>query len=396
MSTSTPHILEPAEERPRTPASDHQLAPRSTSHSRPGIGEQAARGPLGRLALPALSLLVTAGLVGFAITRWDVWQGGAGIQETDNAYVRAEMTRLASRVAGAVQSVAVQDFQRVKAGDLLVEIDPADYAVQMAQIQASVAGAQAALDNLRNQTALQHATISQAEAQNASATAKELAARQERERQQALLQSTFGTRQKVEQATAQHMTATGDLRASEAFVEVQRRQLDILATTQKQRLADLQAAQASLAAAQLRLGYTRIVAPFDGVVGERQVQQGDYVNVGSNLIAVVPLPNVYIIANYKETQLTHVADGQSVDVTVDTFPGETLHGRVERLSPASGSQFALLPPDNATGNFTKVVQRVPVRIDLDPRQPLMARLRPGMSVTARIHTEGSAVTRPQQ
>jgi membrane fusion protein (multidrug efflux system) len=395
MLTSTSQILEPVAEGPGATASDHKPALRSSGRSRPRNDGRPARGALGRLALPALSLLVTAGLVGVAITRWDTWQGGSGIQATDNAYVRAEMTRLASRVAGAVQSVAVRDFQRVKAGDLLVEIDPADYAAQAAQIEASVAGAQAALDNLGNQTALQHATISQAEAQNASAVAREIEARQERQRQQALLQSTFGTRQKVEQATAQHMTATGDLRASEAFVEAQKRQLDILASTQKQRLADLQAAQASLAAARLKLGYTRIVAPFDGVVGERQVQQGDYVNVGSNLITVVPLPEVYVVANYKETQLTYVADGQAVDVTVDTFPGETLHGRVERLSPASGSQFALLPPDNATGNFTKVVQRVPVRIDLDPRQPLIARLRPGMSVTTRIHTEMSTETQAQ-
>ncbi len=393
MSPSTSQILELSSNGPA--ASPHAPAARSGERSRSAGDGRAARGPLGRLAIPALSLLVTAGLVGLAITRWDTWQGDAGIQATDNAYVRAEMTRLASRVAGAVQTVAVQDFQRVKAGDLLVEIDPADYAAQVAQIEASVAGAQAALDNLRNQAALQHATISQAEAQNASAVARELEARQERQRQEALLQSTFGTRQKAEQAIAQHMTATGDLRASEAVVEAQRRQLDILATTQKQRVADLQAAQASLAAARLRLGYTRVVAPFDGVVGERQVQQGDYVNVGSNLITVVPLPDVYVMANYKETQLTHVADGQPVDVTVDTFPGQTLHGRVERLSPASGSQFALLPPDNATGNFTKVVQRVPVRIDLDPRQPLVMRLRPGMSVTTRIHTEGSTDTQSQ-
>ncbi len=383
MSAPTSQLLEPAP--PGIPASFH--APTSRAAGRAGAR---TAGPLGRLALPALSLLVTAGLVGLAITRWDTWQGRAGIQATDDAYVRAEMTRLASRVAGAVQTVAVQDFQRVKAGDLLVEIDPADYAAQVAQNEASVAGAQAALDNLRNQTSLQHATINQAEAQNASAIARELEARQERQRQEALLQSTFGTRQKVEQVTAQHMTAIGDLRASEAVVEAQRRQLDILASTQKQRLADLQAAQAALAAARLRLGYTRIVAPFDGVVGERQVQQGDYVNVGSNLITVVPLPDVYIMANYKETQLTHVTGGQPVDVTVDTFPGETLHGRVERLSPASGSQFALLPPDNATGNFTKVVQRVPVRIDFDPRQPLVARLRPGMSVTTRIYTDDTA------
>jgi membrane fusion protein (multidrug efflux system) len=141
-----------------------------------------------------------------------------------------------------------------------------------------------------------------------------------------------------------------------------------------------------LTAAKLRLGYTKIIAPFDGVVGQRQVQAGDYVNIGSNLIAVVPLPNVYVIANYKETQLTRVRPGQPVDITVDTFSGEKLRGRVARVAPASGSQFALLPPDNATGNFTKVVQRVPVRIEFDKDQPLLDRLLPGMSVVTRIHT----------
>jgi len=147
-----------------------------------------------------------------------------------------------------------------------------------------------------------------------------------------------------------------------------------------------EAAKATLAAAKLRLGYTKIVAPFDGVTGERQVQPGDYVNIGSNLINVVPLPNVYVMANYKETQLTRVRPGQPVEITIDSFPNEKLRGRVERIAPASGSQFALLPPDNATGNFTKVVQRVSVRIQLDKNQPLLERLLPGMSVVTNINT----------
>jgi membrane fusion protein (multidrug efflux system) len=161
----------------------------------------------------------------------------------------------------------------------------------------------------------------------------------------------------------------------------------VLSGTKKQRAADIEAAKAALAAARLRLGYTKILAPFDGVVGEREVQPGDYVNIGTNLINVVPLPDVYVIANYKETQLTRVRPGQPVEMVVDSFPGERLHGRVERIAPASGSQFALLPPDNATGNFTKVVQRVPVRIALDKGQPLLERLLPGMSVETRIHTD---------
>ena len=176
------------------------------------------------------------------------------------------------------------------------------------------------------------------------------------------------------------------MRGSRAVIAAQRHQLEVLSGTKKQRAADLEGAKATLAAAKLRLGYTKIVAPFDGVTGERQVQPGDYVNIGSNLINVVPLPNVYVMANYKETQLTRVKPGQPVDITVDSFPNEKLHGRVERISPASGSQFALLPPDNATGNFTKVVQRIPVRIQLDNNQPLLERLLPGMSVVTNINT----------
>ncbi|MDB5609412.1 MAG: HlyD family secretion protein [Bradyrhizobium sp.] len=340
-----------------------------------------------RLAIPLFAVLIAFGFIALATLRWDEWVGRAVIQTTDDAYVRAELTRLSSRVAGEVLIVNANDFQRVKAGDLLVQIDPADYEAQVAQAEAGVAAAQAALDNLANQVELQYATIAQAEAQQVSALAQEVETRQEQERQQSLTQTEAGTRQKLEQATAGYARAQADVRASRAFIAAQRHQLEVLSGTKKQRAADLQAAKALLDAARLKLGYTKIAAPFDGVVGERQVQPNDYVNIGSNLIDVVPLPNVYVIANYKETQLTRVRPGQPVDVTVDSFPDQPLHGRVERIAPASGSQFALLPPDNATGNFTKVVQRIPVRIQLDKGQPLLERLLPGMSVVTRIHTD---------
>jgi membrane fusion protein (multidrug efflux system) len=350
----------------------------------------ASRSNVGRLALPLFAVLAAFGFIVLATVRWDAWVGGARIQTTDDAYVRAELTRLSSRVAGEVLTVAVRDFQHVKAGDLLVQIDPADYQAQVDQADAGVAAAQAALDNLANQVELQYATIAQAEAQLVSALAQEVEGKQEQDRQQSLTQTEAGTRQKLEQATAAYARAQADVRASRALIAAQRHQLEVLSGTKKQRAADLEGAKATLASARLRLGYTRIAAPFDGVVGERQVQPGDYVNIGSNLINVVPLPNVYVIANYKETQLTRVRPGQPVDVTVDSFPNETLHGRVQRIAPASGSQFALLPPDNATGNFTKVVQRVPVRITLDKDQPLLERLLPGMSVVTRIHTDVAA------
>lgn len=343
--------------------------------------------PWRRLMPPIAALTAALVFTTVATLRWDRWIGGMLVQTTDDAYVRAQLTQLSARVAAAVKTVEVDDFQRVKAGDLLLQIDPADYLAQVAQAEASEAGARAALDNLANQVALQNATIAQAEAQQVSAVALALEAQQEQARQQSLMQTQSGTLQKLQQAIAASGKAQADVKASEAAVAAQRQQLAVLAGTKQQRAADLQGAMAALDAARLRLGYTRIRAPFDGVVSERQVQPGDYVNIGTNLISVVPLPNVYVIANYKETQLRRVRPGQRVDIVADTFSGEALIGRVERISPASGSQYALLPPDNATGNFTKVVQRIPVRIAFDKGQPLLDRLLPGMSVTTRIHAD---------
>ncbi len=348
---------------------------------------------LRRLAIPLGAVLLAGALVGLTVMRWDYWRSQASVQMTDNAVVRAELTRLSARVSGNIKLVAVKDFQRVKSGELLMEIDPADYEANVAEAEASVAAAQATLDNLENQKAHQRAVIAEAEANRLSALAHELETRQEAERQNTLLHGGLaGTAQRVEQATAAHDKAGAALAASEATILAQRGQLDVLNGQQSSLIAGLKAAQAALTTARLRLSYTRIVAPFDGVVGERQVQEGDYVNVGTNLIPVVPLPKVYVTANYKETQLTLVTDGQPVDIAVDTFPGSSLHGRVTRLSPASGSTFALLPPDNATGNFTKVVQRIPVRIEFEPGQPVVDQLRPGMSVVTRIHVSRSAQT----
>jgi membrane fusion protein, multidrug efflux system len=342
-----------------------------------------------RLAIPLFAVVVALAFVALATLRFDEWVGNAVVQTTNDAYVRAELTRLSSRVSGEVLTVGVTDFQRVKAGDLLIQIDPADYEAQVAQAEAAVAAAQAALDNLANQIELQYATIAQAQAARLSAEALEVEARQEQERQQSLSQTESGTRQRLEQAVAAYAKAQADVRASRAVIAAQQHQLEVLQGTRKQRAADVAAAKATLAGARLKLGYTKITAPFDGVVGERQVQPGDYVNIGTNLINVVPLPKVYVIANYKETQLTHVAPGQPVEITVDSFPRETLRGRVARIAPATGAQVALLPPDNATGNFTKVVQRIPVRIQFDDDQPLLARLVPGMSVVTSIDTKGA-------
>lgn len=364
-------------------------APAATPAPPPKPTQRPARSLWSRFAIPLFAVTVALVFVALATLRFDEWVGNAVVQTTNDAYVRAELTRLASRVAGEVLTVGVTDFQRVKAGDLLIQIDPADYEAQVAQSAAAVAAAQAALDNLANQVELQYATIAQAQAARLSAEALEVEAQQEQERQQSLSQTESGTRQRYEQAVAGYAKAQADVRASRAVIAAQQHQLEVLQGTKKQRAADVEAAKAALAGAKLKLGYTRISAPFDGVVGERQVQPGDYVNIGANLINVVPLPKVYVIANYKETQLTHVAPGQPVEITVDSFPREKLRGRVERIAPATGAQVALLPPDNATGNFTKVVQRIPVRIQLDDGQPLAARLVPGMSVVTSINTKAA-------
>ena len=365
-----------------SPAGQAAVAPPAA----PAKPQAPGSGFWGHFAIPLFAVLVALAFVVLATVRWDAWVGSATIQSTNDAYVRADLTQLSSRVAGEVLTVAVTDFQRVKAGDLLVQIDPADYQAQVAQAEAGVVGAQAALDNLSNQVELQYATIAQAEAARLSAEAQQIEAHQEQERQQSLTQTEAGTRQKFEQATAAYAKAQADVSASRAVIAAQRHQLEVLQGTKKQRAADIDGAKAQLAAVKLKLGYTRIAAPFDGVTGERQVQPGDYVNIGTNLVNVVPLPNVYVIANFKETQLTRVRPGQPVEITVDSFPGQRLRGRAERIAPASGSQFALLPPDNATGNFTKVVQRIPVRIQFDKNQPLLDRLLPGMSVVTDINT----------
>jgi membrane fusion protein (multidrug efflux system) len=346
--------------------------------------------PWRRLALPAFSVLAALALVAIVSVRWDEWDGMLPVQTTDDAYIRAETAHVGTRVSGQVLRVAVHDYERIKAGDLLVEIDPADYAAEMARAEAGVAGAQARLDNLDNEVNLASATIDQAEARHLSTLAQRLVSQQEFARQKTLISTAAGNRQKLEQAVAEAGKAASDVQASAAAIAAERRRLEVLQGTRKQLAAELQAAEAALSAARLQFGYSRIVAPFDGVVGERQVQVGDYVGIGSALFDIVPLPDVYVIAHYKETQLTRVVPGQDVDIKVDTFPNLRFQGRVERISPASGAQFALLPPDNATGNFTKVVQRIAVRIKFNSGQPDLARLLSGMSVVTKIHIARNA------
>jgi membrane fusion protein (multidrug efflux system) len=282
--------------------------------------------------------------------------------------------------------VLVQDFQRVHAGDVLVEIVDDDYRAQLDQAQANVAAAGAAITNIEQQKRLQETLIKQAEAEIESSEADVTRFHLETVRQQNLLTNRYGTPQLVEQAVDNEKRATSSLNLNRAKLDQQRQQLNVLESQKAQAVAALEGQKAALDLAKINLGYTRIVAPVDGMVSERLIRPGQYLSVGTQVISLVPLPNVWVVANYKETQMSNIRTGQKARVTVDAFTGKVLHGHVDSWSPASGAEFALLPPDNATGNFTKVVQRIPVKIVLDPDPSLDDLLRPGMSVIAMIDT----------
>jgi membrane fusion protein (multidrug efflux system) len=334
-----------------------------------------------------LVLAAACAVVVLFATQWDRWVGLSIRQTTDDAYVRGDITPLSAKVEGYVRRVGVDDFQTVKKGDLLIEIEDSDYRAKVAQAEADLLGAQAAIDNIKARKEAQHAQVAEAESAIIATQADVLRTQQEADRQRALLATTFGTQQKVEQAVADQKRLVATLARNQAELDAQRRQMAVLDTQELQLRADAKAKQAALDLAKINLGYTRIMAPVDGMVSERGVREGQYAHAGTQVISVVPLENVWVLANYKETQLTHVAIGQRAEIRVDTFPGIIVAGIVDSIAPASGAQFSLLPPDNATGNFTKVVQRIPVKLRIRPDNPLAGHLRPGMSVETTILTD---------
>lgn len=359
---------------------------------RPGVDEIAPlRGAGGWLLAAAprlLAVLLAAGLATIVIVNWDRWVGAAGPQWTNDAAVQGNLTPLSAQVAGRISALPVNDFEHVSAGQLLAQIDDAPFRAQLEQAEATVAGAQAAIANLKSQELLQAANIAAAQAQLEGSRATAVRNHLEAERQHKLLETrVVGTQQAVEQADAAAKLADAQVIGAAAAVEAAQRQLAVQHTQERQLEASLKAAEAARDVAQINLGYTRITAPADGMVGKRQVYPGQYVGVGTQVIAVVPSRPLYVIADYKETQLTHLQAGQPAEIRVDTFPGVVLHGHVLSWSPGTGSEFALLPPDNATGNFTKVVQRIPVKIALDDDGGLGDRLRAGMSVESTIFTD---------
>ncbi|MNJ07051.1 putative multidrug resistance protein EmrK [compost metagenome] len=317
--------------------------------------------------------------------------GNAREQSTNDAYVSADYTVVAPKVAGFIKEVLVADNQQVKAGQLLALIDDRDFQAALAAAEANALMSRAQKQNAKATLERQASLIAQAQAVVAADDAELAFANHELTRHSRLAEQGAGTVQNAQQARSRVGQARARLANSSAALAAARKQIDILNAQLDGAEGSLQQAQASLDRARLDLSYTRIVAPIDGMVGERALRVGAYVKPGARLLSVVPLAQAYVVANFQETQLTHVQPGQPVNISVDTFSGERLHGHVQSLAPATGVTFAAIKPDNATGNFTKVVQRIPVKIVFDANQPLLARLRVGMSVVATIDTEAKVI-----
>jgi membrane fusion protein, multidrug efflux system len=348
-----------------------------------------AKSRLRRLLLAGAAVAVLGGATWYG---WDYWTVGRFLVSTDDAYVKADNTTIAPKVSGYLSDVLVGDNEHVHAGQVLARIDDRDFKVALDQAKADVAAAEAAITSKRAQLDVQHSVIEAARATLAVDAATQTFAAQENKRYTDLAGTGFGSVQNAQQAQSRHAGAEAAVARDTANLASALHQVDLL----KAEIAQSEAASARAAAlqhqAELNLGYTTITAPIDGVVGNRTLRTGQFVQAGTQLMSLVPATGTYVIANFKETQLTDVRKGQTVEIAVDMFPGEVVRGHVDSLAPASGQEFALLPPDNATGNFTKVVQRIPVKIALDATP---VELRPGMSVIPTIATLSQPADAPR-
>ena len=350
---------------------------------------------------PGLRRLLLAGAGAAALAAaghfgWDYWTVGRFHVSTDDAYVQADNVTIAPKVPGYLAEVLVGDNERVKAGQILARIDDRDYRVALDQARADVQSAAAAIASRQAAIDTQQATIETAKATVSVDQANQVFAEQENQRYGALSATGYGSVQNAQQAAARLAASRASIQRDTAALASAIRQVAQLKAELAQAEAALARARAVERQAELNLSYATITAPVDGVVGNRTLRVGQYVQAGTQLMSVVPLAAAYVVANYKETQLTYVRPGQLVTIKVDTFPDRIFNGRVDSLAPASGQTFALLPPDNATGNFTKVVQRIPVKITLDPESESSGDLRPGMSVVPEIDTKADAHPRNGQ
>lgn len=331
-----------------------------------------------------LVFVVAIGIIIVVSTNWNRWEGGAGWQSTNDAYLQSDVTPITAKVAGYLRELPTQDYERVHQGQTLAQLVDDDYRAAVAQAEAGVANAEAQVQGLTAQRELQLANIDAAHAAVAATTALYEQNDRDLARQRRLLESGSSSIEVGEKLDTAHAQLGAQLAQTKAQARAAERQLAVLDAQIAQSKAALAAQRAGLLTAKLNVSYTTITATQDGVIGLRQVKPGQLVGVGTQITTLTPLPKVWVIANYKETQLTHMAVGQKAEVRVDSFPGHVLRGHLVAFAPASGAEFALLPPDNATGNFTKVVQRISVKITIEDAAGLADRLLPGMSVEARV------------
>jgi membrane fusion protein, multidrug efflux system len=336
-----------------------------------------------RLVLVALLVVTGIGITKFARDWWTV---GRFIESTDDAYVGGDVTVIAPKVAGFISQLAVGDNQKVRAGDLLLKLDDRDYRAAFAKADAAVAIQQATLENLDSTRHLQEAVIAQAQAEISATDAEIIRARDDQARYKTLAANDSASVQSSEKADTDYKQAFAAGEKSKAGLAATERQLDVIGTQKLQAQAALNQAIAERDLARLDLSYTELRAPIDGTVGNRSAQTGAYATIGSQLISLVPAQGLWIDANFKESQLAQIHSGSPATVKVDSIPGKVFHGHVVSIAPATGAQFSVLPPENATGNFTKIVQRVPVRIVLDDESATLGQLRPGLSVIAKVDT----------
>ena len=349
---------------------------------------QAATRPKPRPGLLKIAMPIALG-VALVVYGAHWWNNGRFVEDTDDAYVGGDVTVIASKVAGYVQTVAVTDNQVVHRGELLLKIDDRDYKAAVAKAEAGVAAARALLANLDATDRLQRSVIAQSDAGVSAAAAESTRARLDDSRYRDLASRSAVSIESAQRAQAAAQTAQAGQDRAAAAQQGARRQLDVIASQRQQAEAALAQASAELDLARLNLSYTELRAPVDGVIGNRRARAGAYASAASQLLVVVPSHGLWIDANFKEDQLEHLRVGQAVDIHADVDPGRAFKGHVVSLAPATGAQFSVLPPENATGNFTKIVQRVPVRIALDGKDGELDLLRPGLSVKASINTKAS-------
>jgi membrane fusion protein (multidrug efflux system) len=346
----------------------------------PPAGGRAALSPR-RLGLAGLALLGAAGLAWYG-HRW--WTVDRFIDSTDDAYVGGEVTVIAPKVAGLIAAVPVTDNQIVHAGDLVVKLDDRDYRAALARTEAQVAGEHATLGDLDATGRLQQALIAEAAAGIVAADAETVRARDDQARYRILAASSAGSVQAFQKADADYKRAVAAADKAHAELQAAQLQLAVLDARKQQAEAALAVARAERETARLNLAYTELRAPIDGAIGNRSARAGAYASVGAQLLSIVPARGLWVDANFKENQLARIRPGQPAAVVADVLPDQVFHGHIASLAPATGAEFSVLPPENATGNFTKIVQRVPVRVLLDGDASLLGRLRPGLSVTVAV------------